>query len=373
MRAIPTISELYDDILSALQDEFTITLNPFGNAFLVALAGVLAGVFKLAYLFIGMVQQNIWVDTCDYETLLRYGNTILGRLPFASVAGIYTVTVTGSIGAVIPAGTTFLSNDNSTSPNQLFLVTDAFTFTATSGDIDISATLGGEDSALIVGDTLTITAPVVNVGATATVNAIVTNAEDAEGAEVYRAKVIDKMQLQANSWSAAGFRALGLDIVGLRQTYAYAVSASTGTVNVWLEGTTYGTPCDGSTITAYEDALAPVRPMGILNTNVDACPIMDVAVVITMGSFPAYTVAEKALILTALTNLCNNVRPFIASCDVVASRNDTLATYNLISTISQAVVGKGFSNVSFTVDGTSETSWQADNGEIPYLTSVTYA
>jgi uncharacterized phage protein gp47/JayE len=373
MNTIPTIDELYNDILTALQNEFTISLNPFGNAFLVVLAGVLAGVFKMAYYFIGQVQNNIWVDTCDYDTLIRYGNTILGRLPFPAVQGEYTVAVTGTVGAVIPAGSTFLSNDSSTSPSKLFLVTTAFTFTTTSGTIDIIATVGGEDSALIVGDTLTITAPVVNVNPTAIVTVVLVNAEDTEDTEEYRGKVITKMQLEPNSWSASGFRLLGLDIVGVRQTYAYAVSASTGTVAIYLEGTTYGTPCDASSITDYETALDLVRPMGINNTNVVACPIMDVAITITMGSFASYTVAEKALILTALTNLCNNVRPFIASCDVVADRNDYLGTYNITSTISQAVVGKGFSNVSFTVDGTSETNWQADNGEIPYLISVTYA
>jgi uncharacterized phage protein gp47/JayE len=373
MNTIPTLSEIYDDILSALQDEFTISLNPFGNAFLVALAGVFAGVFKLMYLFVGMIQQNIWVDTCDYETLLRYGNTILKRLPFAAVAGEYTVTISGVSGAIIPAGTTFLSNDSSTSPSQLFLVTSTYTFSSGTGTFNIIATLGGEDSALVVGDTLTITAPVVNVGSTATVTVVVTNAEDAETEIVYRQKVIDKIQLDGNSWSAAAYRIVGLDIVGVLQTYAYAKSGESGAVNVWLEGTTYGTPCDASSITDYETAIELVRPLGVQNVYVDACPIMDVAVVITMGSFPAYTVAEKALILTALSNLCNNVRPFIASCDVVANRNDVLATYNIISTINQAVPAKGFSNISFTVDGTSVTSWTADNGEIPYLTSVTYA
>jgi hypothetical protein len=86
MTTIPTIQTIFNDILSDLEAEFSITINPFGHAFLVALAGVLSGILWLYYLSIGNVQKNIWFDTADPPenggTLLRYGLTILGRAPF---------------------------------------------------------------------------------------------------------------------------------------------------------------------------------------------------------------------------------------------------------------------------------------------------
>lgn len=375
MITIPTIQELNDGILANFEAEFGVTLNPYGRAFLTALAGVMAMCLWLVYLGIGATQKNIWFDTCDYETLIRFGTTILGRFPFAATKGQYTVTVTGSIGGVIPASTVYRADDNSAAGGKLYQVAATTTLSATSQDIVINALEGGDASTLQPGDTLTATAPMINVNAGAVVATEDINPENAEDMELYRAKIGDKVRLTPGSWNAVDYRLVGTEVTGVGGVYAYGISDTE--VDVWIQGTTPvadpGPSASPTVISDYQTALDAVRPMPAFIINVDSCPINDVDITITMGSFPAFTVAQKTLIEQAVTQFVNSVRPFIAVADNVDERNDTIATYNLSAVISQAVPGYGFSSVTFTVAGSPTTLWVADNGNIAFMNGITYA
>jgi len=381
MTAIPTIEELFDDILADLMAEFDITLNPLGLAFLTAFAGVFSGFLWLFYLAIGLVQKNVWYDTADSEanggTLERFGREILGRSPFAAQAGVYTIGVTGTTGGIIPATMVWKSDDSSTSPGMLYQIFGgSYTMPGSSGVVTVVALVGGIGSDLIIGDTLTATAPMANVNPGATVASEVTAPVDAETVEEYRQEIRDKVQLDPGSWSAADYRLVGLDIVGVGQTYAYADSGSSAVVNVYLQGTVDianpGPSVAPSVITDYTTALDLVLPLGVWDVNYAASTIRNVAVTITMGAFPAFSTAQQSAITTALRAFINSVQPFIASCDNVADRNDTIATYNVSNAITAAVPGYGFSSVTFTVAGSATTNWQADNGEISFFNGVTF-
>ncbi len=108
---IPTTLELYNDIITDLETKFSITIPLIGKNFLRAMAAVQAAKLKLLYLAVGSVQKNIFADTADPAsaggTLERFGIVKLNRLPFAATAGEYTVQLTGTIGATVPALTTF--------------------------------------------------------------------------------------------------------------------------------------------------------------------------------------------------------------------------------------------------------------------------
>lgn len=382
MTTLPTIKQLFDSILNNLEAEFSIAINPFGKAFLVALAGVLSGCLYLYYLTIGDVQKNIWVDTADSVanggTLERFGNIILGRYPFAAQPGTYTVSVTGTAGAVIDGTAVFKSDDSSESPGMLFqIVAGAYTLTGSADVINIVALKGGASSQLAIGDTLTVTSPIINVNSGVAVTIVVQDPIDAETTEDYRTKIIEKIQLEPGSWSAVDYRLVGTGIAGVGQTYAYAKSGSSAEVNVFLQGTTPvanpGPSVSSTVLTNYQNALELVRPLGVFLVHYASCPINNIDITITRGSFIAFTTAQQALILSALTAFVNSVHPFIASCDNVVNKNDTIALYNLNATIAAAVPGYGFASVAFTVASVSETTWTADNGNIPFLNSITYA
>lgn len=120
MTTIPTISQLYAEVLADLQNEYGVTISTVGKVMLRFIAFVQAAKLKLIYLFVGDVQRNITPDTAystaNGGTLERWGLIKLGRNPLPATQGQYTATVTGTVGAVIPASTTFKSDDDSLSP-----------------------------------------------------------------------------------------------------------------------------------------------------------------------------------------------------------------------------------------------------------------
>ena len=381
MTTIPTKEQLKDRVLNDLNTEFNVTAtsNALMKSIFVALAKVWAGVLWLLYIALGEIQKNItWVTAYSVVyggTLEIWGQGILGRYPFGAQAGVYVITVTGTAGGVIPATMVYKSNDDSLSPGKNYQVTGTYTLTGSGDTVSVRALEGGPASKLNIGDRLTATAPMINVNAVGVVDSETTTPVAAEDIEAYRSKISEKVLLEPGGWSAIDYRRVGLNIVGVGQTYAYGADATS--VNVWLQGTVAvadpGPSVSGAIITAYSDALDLVRPATAYDINIASSPIKNVEVTITAGSFPVFTTAERALILSALTTFINGVQPFIAACDKVATRHDRLYTYNVSEVISRAVPGHGYSDVTFTVDGAPTTDWTADNGEIAFLNGITYA
>jgi uncharacterized phage protein gp47/JayE len=375
---IPTIQQLTNSIISNFEAEFGVILDPNEKEFLVALATVQAAKLYLNYLEIGSTQKNIWFDTADSVaiggTLERFGVAILERWPFPAVAGQYTLTVTGTAGATIDGTTVFKSNDASKNPGMLYQITAPYTMPGTTGTITVNALIGGSSSSLLVGNSLTVTSPIANVNASATVTSETVAPTDAESLEDYRQKIRDKVQLVPGGWSAIDYRLVGDQIAGIGQTYAYAASGQPNVVNVFLQGTIPGSAIDPTIIAQYQTAVDLVRPLIVFQVVTAASPINDIVITITNAApFSPFTTDQKALITSALTSLINSVHPFIAAADATSDRNDIIGLANLSSTISNAVPGFGFSTVTFTVNGGSPvTNWKAENGNVPFLNSVTY-
>jgi uncharacterized phage protein gp47/JayE len=325
-------------------------------------------------------KKNVWYDTADSEanggTLQRFGRSIIARNPFPATQGQYTCTVTGNAASIIPAETTFKSDDADQNPGKLFILDTAYTMPGTTGSITLRALEGGTDSSLSVSETLTATSPINGVDATATVTAETVTPEDAEELEAYRAKIDEKVKTEPGSWSAADYRLVGIGITGVGQVYAYADSGNTGEVDVFIEGTTPvadpGPSASPAVIAAYTAALELVLPLSVWQVNYASSPIKNIKINIAGSSF---TTAQKALILTAMTEYIADIRPFIAAADTLSERNDTLSVNNIITVITNTVPGVGFGTVTLYLPDsppTSVSSYQFDNGIIPYLYTITY-
>jgi uncharacterized phage protein gp47/JayE len=382
MTTIPTIQQIYDQLITDIQTEYGITISPTGKVFLRAHAATLAAQMKLYYLQLGLVQKNIAPDTADSEanggTLERWGRIKMNRNPFTATQGQYACTVTGTAGAVIPVNTTFQSDDDSLNPGILYILDTAFTFVTGTGSITLRALTSGSAGQLQVGNTLTATAPIINVDATATVTAESTAPTDAEDIEVYRDKVLESFRLLPQGGASADYRIWGKEnISGVAQIYPYAKSGVDNEINVYIEALPAdstdgkGTPT-GTIITNVTNAIEAVRPLVVFEVHYLPVSIINVTINIA-GS--VFTTAEKALILTALTEDIALIRPFIAGADVVADRKDTLSVNGIINVILNTIPGASFGTVTLYVPDSPPTSvseYQFDNGEIPYLLSVTY-
>jgi uncharacterized phage protein gp47/JayE len=372
---IPTAQQLYTAILADLEAELNITIPAFGRSYLKAKAMVQAGRLWLLYLVMAAIQKNIFVDTCDEETLIRFGRVKLGRDPFPATQAQYTALVTGTTGSVIAASTTFKANDDSQSPGKLFVLDTEFILDGTN-IITLRALEAGTDSQLNVVDKLTATAPIALVGSEVVVQSEVIQPQAAEDIEDYRENVIIAFRLEPQGGSPADYRLWSVEVQGIIQAYPFAKSGATSEINLFIESDEpdgVPTPTDLQNVEDSIELPTDERPARKpITAIVNYLPITPKDIAITITDFVDLTPEKEVLIDSAIESLLSDIRPFVGAIDVVADKNDYLDLNLIISTILAAVPGSIFNEISMTVDGAPTTSITFTDGNIPTLLSITY-
>lgn len=390
MTVIPTYIELYNGVLSDLETQMQVSVPIFGKNFLRALAAVQAGKLWLYYKAIANVQKNIFIDTAEPEsiggTLERFGRVKLNRDPFSARAGEYVVTVTGSIGAVIPAQSTFKSDDTVINSGKLFILDSAYTLVATTDSITIRALEAGNDSKLNIGDTLTATAPIALVDSVVTTSAETIEPSAEENIEDYREKALDAYRLEPQGGAATDYRLWSADAQGVKQSYPYAKTGVVNEINLFIEATIVdsidgkGTPSallltDVEEVVEFDpDTTRPTyergrRPLGVI---VNFLPITVLNVDVVINGFVGLTVDIQNAIELALIDEINLVRPFVAACDILDEKNDILDSNKIISIILNTRPGSVFGAITLNVGGVPYNSYTFINGNIPYVNSINF-
>lgn len=391
MQSIPTITELYDAVLADLEAQYNLSIPVFGKNFLRVLAAVQAAKLKLFYLSLANIQKNIFIDTAESEaiggTLERFGRVKLNRNPFPATAGQYTLEVTGTIGAVIPAQTTFKSDDTSQNPGNLFILDSDYTLVAATDEITVRSLSTGIETKLAVGNTLTATAPIALVNKSAEVTAEIVEPSAAETIEDYRTKALDAYRLEPQGGAATDYRLWAADAQGVKQTYAYAKSGTDYQINLYVEATIAdstdgkGTPsalllAEVEEVVEFDpDDTRPDEERGRrpLQAIVNFLPVSIREVDIVINGLVGRNTDIENLIIDALTTEINKVRPFVSACDVLADKNDILDNNKIIATILNARPGSVFGAITLQVDSTTYSSFTFVNGFIPHVNSITFA
>lgn len=386
MITLPTIQELTDSIIADLESQYGSTINEEGRTVLRAFASVQAAKLKQYYLTIGLLQKNIFPDASDEETLLRFGIIKIGRYPFAAVAGQYVIQVTGTIGGIIPAGTTFKSDDTALNPGVLYILDTDFTMTATTDSITVRALTTGLDGKLDVGDTLTATAPIPLVDSEALVLSESTQPLAGETIDAYRNVVLASYRLEPQGGAASDYRIWAGDAQGVQRVYPYAKPNAVSEVNLYVEATIAdssdgkGTPTQ-TILDAVEDVVnfspditLPTNDRGRrpLQVIVNYLPVTVKQVDIIIAGAVGFTAAIKAQLLTELTDAIENIRPFVAAADLATDQNDIIDNNNITGIIVSTKPGAVFTGLTIKIDSVTMTSYQFLAGNIPYLNSVTY-
>ena len=386
MVTIPTLQQLYNEILADLENEFGITIPLFGNNTLRAMAAVQAGKLWIYYKLIGFNQKNIFADTADPEsiggTLERFGRVKLGRNPFPAVAAQYSVVVTGTPGQTIAASTTFKSDDSSANPGFLFVLDLPYTLTAGVNLITLRALTAGLESELELGDTMTATIPLNLIDQIVTVSVELVQPLAAETVEDYRRKVLDAYRLEPQGGAGSDYRIWASDAQGVKQSYPYAESGAANEINLFIEATVIdsidgkGTP-SASILQDVEDAIElptatrPSRkPLAVY--NIDYLPITPLDIDIQITGFVGITPAIQTDIFNAVESFLATVRPFVSSIDIVAEKNDIFDVNKIISLIIEANPGSQFGAVQLQVNAAIVPTFTFLDGNIPFLNSITY-
>lgn len=388
MQNIPTIQDLYNQIISDFDLKLGTNLNQLRRAYLKALAAVQAGKLKIMYLFAAAVQKNIAPDTADTEsnggTLERFGRLKLNRNPFPAVQGVYECFMPAfQEDVLVPVNTTF----KSTSGKMYILDEGDAEFSPPGGHFTVRALEAGTEAQLNIGDTLTCTIPLAGTNGEATTTDVYTTPQDAETIEDYRAKVEQAYRLEPQGGAAGDYRLWASDVQGVKTIYPYTQTAYPGVVTIYVEATEaaatdgYAMPPAGmltdveASIIQDPDISLPVsersrKPITVFGLNINAIIYTDVLV--TINGYNDLTAEKETIISNAIVAECKKIRPYIGPIDDINDRNDTVSTAKIMAAIMNAIPNSILESITLDVNGNTVNNYLFDNGRIPDIPVINF-
>lgn len=390
MKKIPTIQEIYTSIESDFKSQLNID-DVQTKMVLNSLSAVLAGQFKLLYLYISDVQDNLFPDTADIfqngGQLNRMGEIYLNRQPLPATNGIYIAKVTGELNSKLRNSLTFKSNDDSRHPGKLFILENDYYLNGLNDFIEIRSLESGINSMLEIGNELTITEPVIGVDSTILITDIVKLPIESETIDSYRKKIIDAIQLEPQGGAKTDYRLWSQDAQGVEKVYPYVKENNSGTVQVFVEATEidstdgYGTPSQyllnevKDVIIMDPDDTKPINERGRkpMQTILEILPITLKPVDVVILGLNQNNLDIQNLLKTNLKLFLKEIRPFIDGADLLKNKNDFLYTGKIQGVISDTLGnGNFFNDVKVFVDGQEIDSYKFALSNIPFLRYVTY-
>lgn len=392
MTPIPTISQIYNRLEAAFKSRLNISDVELKSVLDVFVA-VLAGEFKLSYLYLSDIRNNIFPDTAQIAEeggeLNRLGQIYLNRQPKPATHGFYRVQFIGVENSFLRSGLTLKSNDDSTNPGKMFISeTEHYLSATTNENIFLIRSLEtGAENILKVDDELTITEPVIGVENTVKVTEIVNLPIESESVDSYRQKIIDAIQLEPQGGSRTDYRLWSQDAQGVRKVYPYLKESSAGTVQVFVEANKEdsidgkGTPSTyilqevKEVILMDPDDTIDINERGRLpiQSILEVLPITLRPVDVQILGLQQNNIEIDSLIKKNLELFLFEIRPFIYGADLQRNRNDILYSGKLQNVVSDSLGNNNFFNeFKMFVDGQEETKFTFSFSNIPFLRSVNY-
>lgn len=254
-------------------------------------ARVVAGVTHGLYGFIDWLSRQVIYDTAEAEILDRWAS-IWGVMRKPAAAATGSVTFTGLIGAVVPAG-------------QLLQALDGVQYQTTADATFVGATVVAAIEALTpaaagnraAGQTLTLATPVAGVQPGALATAL-SGGADIETDEALRARLLSRIQTPPHGGSAADYVAWALEVSGVTRAWCYPLELGPGTVTVRFmrDDDASAIPDAGevAAVQAYIDALRPVTAQVSVLAPVAAPLNFTIAVTPNTAAVKAAVQAELA-------------------------------------------------------------------------------
>lgn len=390
MATIPTISDIYQALSNDLKNRLNLNDSDLKTV-LDAVSLSLAGQFKLTYLYLKDVQEQLYADTADTAenggTLDRQGLIYLNRIRRPATSGLFNVQIIGENGSVLRSGITFKADDNSSAPGKLFVLDAEETMAGVliNDVIEIRSLGGGGDYLLTVGDTLTITEPVIGVNKSVTVTSVSELPLSEELVEDYRQAILQSLQLEPQGGAKTDYRIWAADAQGVRKVYPYLKAGDAGTVQVYVEAAiadsidSLGTP-GAALLQDVEDVinLDPDDTISLndrgrrpIQANLEVIAINIVPVDVTITGIQQTSAEIEASLKTNYEAFLYQIRPFVDGADLNRDKNDILYAAQIQSITTDVLDSSNFfSSLDLFVDGNAVTSFIFDRENIPYLRTL---
>ncbi|SNT29087.1 Uncharacterized phage protein gp47/JayE [Noviherbaspirillum humi] len=253
----PTLQTLIDRALADMNSRLPEGDSRLAASVLNVLAYVNGGAASGLYGYLDWLSAQLMIDTCEQEYLDRWAG-IWGVTRTAAAPATGNVTLTGSAGATVPAGSLLQRADG-----QQFRTSADVTLSAGTGTAAVTSIASGAAANTAAGVVLVLVSPVVGVNSSASVaTGGLSGAADAEADDALRSRLLARIQTPPHGGSSNDYLSWSLEVAGVTRAWVYPQELGAGTVTVRFvrDNDTSLIPDAGevATVQAYLDARRPV-------------------------------------------------------------------------------------------------------------------
>lgn len=254
----PTLSDLVTRISADIKSRLSLVSPALRRSVRYVFARVLAGAVHLLHGHLEFLGRQLFADQSDDEYLVRQASLYgLSKNPATFAAG--PVTVTGTNGTIVPAGTVLRRADGATYATQ-YLVVIVFGSIV----VDVTAAVADAASNTDAATVLTFESPIAGVDASATVTGGgIVGGADQETTEALRTRLLQYLRNPPEGGAEEDYRTWALGVSGVTRVWVYPRADGAGTVTVRFmrdNDTPSGFPSGGEVaqVQTYIDERRPV-------------------------------------------------------------------------------------------------------------------
>lgn len=252
----PTLAELVDRVQQDFVSRLELTGAVLRRSLVYVLSRVLAGAAHMLYGYLDWLAKQLFADTSEREFLLRQAS-LYGLQPTPADFARAEVMLTGTDGAIVPAGAVLLRSDGTEYTTDADATLSSGTATA-----QVTASLAGAAYTLTAGVALTFQSPIAGVDVVGTVSASTQDGVDEETTENFRTRLLERLRQAPQGGADNDYVAWAKEVPGVTRVWVAPLALGVGSVVVRFvrDGDTSLIPDSGevAAVQAYIDERRPV-------------------------------------------------------------------------------------------------------------------
>ncbi|HSQ98087.1 MAG TPA: baseplate J/gp47 family protein [Rickettsiales bacterium] len=223
----PTIKEIYNTIISDYTTRTGQEVPVLKRALIKCFAYAIAGVVYFIWNFAEWQYLQIFLETCEFEALKRWGNLV--DITYKSgVKSILSITLLNVSKSEISAGTIWKSLDN----GLIYKSISTTTVNSTTVVLNVECSQSGSTGNLSNDSILNITNPIAGLPEIATVSKTITTGTNDEEVETYRTRVINRYKRKPQGGSAVDYYDWSTEVSGIVDCFPYVLQ--NGIITLYL-------------------------------------------------------------------------------------------------------------------------------------------
>lgn len=222
----PTLAQLVDRIKKDLEGRLGADGSTLRRSMVKIFATVIAGAMHLLYGFLDWIAKQVFPDSAEEESLLRWGSIYGIERKQASFAR-FELEFSGANGTIIPALTLLKRSDDIEFETQ-----GSDTVAAGVATVTAICKTAGEIGNTEEEVTLNLVSPIAGLNPQATVGEIVETAVDQEDVEEYRTRVLNHLQEPPQGGTENDYVQWAKEVAGVTRAWCYPLNQGANTVGV---------------------------------------------------------------------------------------------------------------------------------------------